>query len=321
MNPLTQSPDSLSLPFRKERPPRPFLNSYWLEYDRILCGDHPFSVPGVEESDAMVALLKGGVRVFVDCSAEGEMPSYSELALRTAGDLEIDPASLSFHRIPVSPRSSPYNAHHVREILRTIRLARVGGKMVYLHCANGHGRAGTMAGLVYREIFMFASTAALAQLDLSLHDYGNTDDRDIMAPLRFGETPETPCQRRFVTDWCPHRSISHREIRAAILGAAAAETFATPSPPPEGRERYHVSMILAMIDGLYRPGPYDGSWTETPLDPAPLHQRKSGQVITFEEPTFSTTYYTVLVPDEEVALKILGHRCLEAARALEGPMQ
>lgn len=40
-----------------------------------------------------------------------------------------------------------------------------------------------------------------------------------------------------------------------------------------------------------------------------------------DEPTFSTTYYTVLVPDEEVALKILGHRCLEAARALEGPMQ
>jgi hypothetical protein len=248
----------------------PFHNRYWIESDRILCGDHPLGVPGVGEPVAMSSLLRSGIRVFVDLTSEGEMPSYSDLARKTAGDLAIDPASLSFHRLPILRGSSPHHAGHVRAMLRTIRLARVGERPVYLHCAKGHGRTGMIAGCLYRELWMFAPPAALSQSPLSLHDYGNPDGRKAGFPQRFGETPGTPCQRDFVLHWLPHRSVNLREVQAGILGAAAAEALTAADSPNRRREPLHLSMILAMIDGLYLPGQYDDSWTERPLDPASL---------------------------------------------------
>jgi hypothetical protein len=253
---------------------RPFLTSYWLEYDRILCGDHPFAVPGLEGPEALSALVEAGIRVFVDLTSEGEKPPYSELALRTAIRLRIDPAELSFHRLPILRGASPHNANHLRALLRTIRLARVRGKKVYLHCANGHGRTGTIAGCLYREIFNFAPNAAIGQLATSLRDYGNPDGREFGSDLRFGETPETQGQGDFIRHWHPHRSINHSEVLGGILGAAAAETSAVTSPIAPRTAAFHESMILAMIDGLYRPGSYEHSWTEEPLDPSPFEHAR-----------------------------------------------
>lgn len=283
MNPPLESADAASDSNSKPKAARPFLTSYWFEIDRILCGDHPLAIPGLEEPDAIAALLQGGFRVFVDFSEEGEMPSYSELALKIAMGHGIDPAELSFHRLRMLRGRFPQNSNHLRKIFRLIRLARVSGKKVYLHCAKGHGRTGTVAGCLYREIFKFAPTSALGQLSISLRDYGNRDGRDFGSELRFGETPETSEQSTFVLEWNPHQSINHHEVTGGILGAAAAEAFAVPSSLPRGMWAFHESMIRAMIDGLYRPGSYGQTWTEMLLNPTPLEDRLASRRNPVEE--------------------------------------
>ena len=69
----------------------PFLNSYWLEPGRILCGEYPRDFDDLEDHEGMTAILTAGVRVFLDLTEEGELKPYREIALATAVSLGIDP--------------------------------------------------------------------------------------------------------------------------------------------------------------------------------------------------------------------------------------
>lgn len=197
----------------------PFSNSYWLEPGRILCGEYPRDFDDLEDHEGMAAILQSGVRVFIDLTEEGELKPYREIAVKTATDLGIDPATLEFYRYPIRDFSVPKNNQEMRAILRTIRLARHRQRTVYLHCWGGRGRTGTVAGCLLSDLFALTGEEALVILA----------ERWLgCAKSEYSESPENDEQREFVRSFDPVPPSNRNQIRAALLGAAVADALGVP---------------------------------------------------------------------------------------------
>jgi len=240
----------------------PFPNSYWLEPDRILCGEYPRYFDDLGDHEGMTAILGAGVRVFIDLTEEDELKPYTSIALENADKLGIDPGDLEFHRHPIRDISVPRNRGEMRAILRRIRLARHQGKTVYLHCWGGRGRTGTVAGCALRDLFGLDGDDALFLL---------SERWQACAKSELSESPETEEQRGFVRSINPVKSRKN-QIRGALLGAAVGDALGVPvefagrearknDPVTDMREfgTHHqpigtwsddTSMILATMEGL-----------------------------------------------------------------------
>lgn len=196
----------------------PFPNSYWLEPNRILCGEYPRHFDDLEDHEGMGAILGAGARVFIDLTEEGELKPYQSIALTNARKLGIDPETLEFHRFPIRDVSVPKSQEEMRAILRIIRLARHQGKTVYLHCWGGRGRTGTVAGCALRDLFGLGGDEALSQL---------TKRWQACAKSAHSESPETNQQREFVRSFNPVGSLE-KQIHGALLGAAVGDALGVP---------------------------------------------------------------------------------------------
>lgn len=244
----------------------PFPNCYWLEPDRILCGEYPRDFEDEASHEKMTAILEAGVRVFVDLTEEGEKKPYREIAETRALELGIQPSELEFHRHAIRDVSVPRSPPEMRSILRTIRLARHRKKPVYLHCWGGKGRTGTVAGCALRDLFSLDGETSLAQLNLRWQ---------ACAKSAHSDSPETDEQRGFVRSFDPVVSLEER-LRAALLGAAVGDALGVPvefagrsarknDPVTDMREygTHHqpagtwsddTSMIVATMAGLLQAG-------------------------------------------------------------------
>jgi len=244
----------------------PFANSYWLEPNRILCGEYPRDFDDLEDHEGMSAILGAGARVFLDLTEEGELKPYTSIALENADKLGIDRGELEFHRHPIRDVSVPRDQDEMRAILRRIRLARHQHKTVYLHCWGGRGRTGTVAGCALRDLFGLDGEEALSLLK---------DRWQACAKSEHSESPETEEQRGFVRSFNPVKS-RRNQIRGALLGAAVGDALGVPvefagrearkkDPVTDMREygTHHqptgtwsddTSMILATMEGLVGAG-------------------------------------------------------------------
>jgi len=244
----------------------PFLNSYWLEPERILCGEYPRDFDDLKDHEGMSAILDAGARVFIDLTEDGELKPYRDIALETAAKLGIDAEELEFFRFPIRDVSVPKNEGEMRAILRTVRLARHRGKVVYLHCWGGRGRTGTVAGCALRELFGLDGDEALTLLK---------DRWQACAKSAHSESPETDEQRGFVRSFNPLRSRGN-QVESAILGAAVGDALGVPvefagrkaraADPVTGMREFgthrqpagtwsdDTSMILATIEGFLKAG-------------------------------------------------------------------
>lgn len=248
----------------------PFPNSYWLEPDRILCGEYPrdFDDQGVHKG--MAAILKAGVRVFIDLTEENELKPYRGIAAKTAQELGLDPDILEFHRHPIRDVSVPESTDAMRSILRTIRLARHRSLTVYLHCLGGRGRTGTAAGCALRDLFHLSGEEALATLKLRWRNCSKSTR---------SESPETAEQRGYVRQWNPLKPSRENLFRAALVGAATGDALGVPvefqgrsrraADPVAGMRAFgthhqpagtwsdDTSLILATMTGLIEAGTFD----------------------------------------------------------------
>lgn len=248
----------------------PFPNSYWLEPNRILCGEYPRDFDDRSDHEGMTALLSAGVRAFIDLTEEGELKPYREIAVETAATLGIDPNSLTFYRHPIQDVSVPKSASEMRAIVRTVRKHRQRNDVLYVHCWGGRGRTGTVAGCVLNEFFGHRGEEALTQL---------AERWKACAKSARSESPETEEQRRFVRNWEPANHDLAGRIRAALLGAAVGDALGVPvefqgrgarvTDPVTGMRSYgthhqpagtwsdDTSLILATMAGLPLAGNYD----------------------------------------------------------------
>lgn len=57
----------------------PLPNSYWVEPERILAGEHPSAAGAEATSKRLRRLLDAGIDCFIDLTETGELDSYEQL--------------------------------------------------------------------------------------------------------------------------------------------------------------------------------------------------------------------------------------------------
>jgi hypothetical protein len=160
--------------------PHPLPDAYWVA-DRLLAGDFP----GASERHAAARRLRRlrwcGVSELVDLTTRGECRRQHYLAL-----LESD---MRHRRFAIADDGVPA-PETLNAILAAIDESLEAGRVVYVHCAGGIGRAGTVAGCWLVRHGM-PGAAALEHIAV----------RRAGTPNQFLRSPVTDEQREFVLTW------------------------------------------------------------------------------------------------------------------------
>jgi len=126
------------------RLPRPIPNSYWAT-PLVLACEYPFH-PLQPDCPKLDALLRSGVRTFIDLTEEGELVPYFGPLFQRCTFLGIDDAEIEYHRFPIRDRCLPTSPELVCAILDTLNRNASRNRISAVHCRGGIGRTGTVVG-------------------------------------------------------------------------------------------------------------------------------------------------------------------------------
>lgn len=161
-------------------------DTYWVVPGLLLAGRYAGAVGERAARTRIGRLLDAGIRVFVDLTEEGELPSYYEFLRDAAIGGRF---GVRYVRWPIADRAVP-DDNEVCETLEMIERAVAAGQPVFVHCWGGIGRTGTVIGCWLAQNG-YAGDAALQRLK-ELRD-GCADS--------FWDSPENERQREFVRGW------------------------------------------------------------------------------------------------------------------------
>ncbi len=85
--------------------PRPIPNSYWATPFLLAC-EFPWD-PREQYNSKIDALLRAGIRTFIDLTERGELQSYDEVLGQRAIQQGIDPSAVEYHCFPIRDRGLP----------------------------------------------------------------------------------------------------------------------------------------------------------------------------------------------------------------------
>jgi hypothetical protein len=125
-------------------PDPPIPESYWVQPGQLLAGAYPIRLGEAELTmDQRVRrFLAVGITTFVDLTEDHELIPYFPLLMAGVAEGTCPPA---YHRLPIHNWAVPTPVMMMR-ILNTIDTALAAGQSVYVHCAGGIGRTGTVVG-------------------------------------------------------------------------------------------------------------------------------------------------------------------------------
>lgn len=123
---------------------KPIHESYWVEPGRLLAGEHPGHWDERTIRRRLASLLDAGIRVFIDLSDASDAVHCYRAELDKLGRDRGLRAEYLAH--PLDSDEVPQHAEDVRHILRAIQAALQAGERVYIHCGDGVGRTGMVAG-------------------------------------------------------------------------------------------------------------------------------------------------------------------------------
>ena len=168
---------------------RPHSNCYWVVPGRILAGEHPGAIATPEVPARIDGLLDAGIRSFVDLTEEGEriVPYVHTLFQRAA----IRNLETAHRRFAIRDFGVPSIAV-MRAVLDAVYESMQRTDAVYVHCAAGIGRTGTVVGCLLREQG-FGSADAIA---LIARKWGAMEKRE-----RHPGSPERPEQFDLIERW------------------------------------------------------------------------------------------------------------------------
>ncbi|MGH8131491.1 MAG: ADP-ribosylglycohydrolase family protein [Steroidobacteraceae bacterium] len=243
------------------RSPPPLPNSYWVEPDRILAGEHPAGTSEQATLERLQRLLDAGVDCFIDLTEPDEFESYERLL--TAPPVRRDVVYL---RKPIRDHGLPESVEKMREILDALDRALANGRRVYLHCHAGIGRTNLVAGCWVANQGG-GGQAALERL--------NRDWRGSARSISWPNVPETAAQSEYVRGWKPPHS--RREtaaantivtvaqdlrdrVRGLLLGLATGDSLGHALYGlPAGAWSDKTAMALCLAESLVSRGGHDAA--------------------------------------------------------------
>ena len=171
----------------------PFRRSYWVEQGKLLAGAYPGSADPAVTARNMRRLVDFGIRRIVNLLEESEeafyaeyLTPYQEELSRIAGQQGISP---SISRYPIADMDVP-SSRMMRDILDEIDNSIVANHPVFVHCAGGRGRTGTVIGCYLVRHGRSGSEALNRINELRRH-----------VPTANEPSPETRAQRDMVRNW------------------------------------------------------------------------------------------------------------------------
>ena len=172
----------------------PLLGTYWVLPEQFLAGEYPGESDPVLTSKRLCALIKRGVKTFVDLTDEGEVnedakvvPPYRAILRQVSEDESVQ---TTYANIPIEDRGVP-SPWTLRCILDVIDRSIADENAVYVHCWAGRGRTGTVVGCYLKR-------------------HGLAEDQDVIQKLAFlrrgapngkETSPHTKEQIRMVPNW------------------------------------------------------------------------------------------------------------------------
>lgn len=120
----------------------PIIESYWIEENRFLAGEHPGSYDPETTRRHMDAFLEAGIKTFIDLTQSHELASYEAILKEQAHIYEVNTVYLRFG---IRDHDTP-SRETMTAILNTIDDALNAGSNVYVHCWGGVGRTGVVVG-------------------------------------------------------------------------------------------------------------------------------------------------------------------------------
>ena len=173
---------------------RPIPNSYWATPLLLAC-EYPWT-PNNPHKPKLDALLRAGVRTFIDLTEAGELLPYTDVLYGRAALLETDPSTLEYHRFPIRDRSLPESLDHMYRVLDVLRDNEERGRICAVHCRGGIGRTGMVIGCWLVESGLAKNgEEALAVI--------GREWRTVEKCTRFPHSPETGPQFEYVLNFHP----------------------------------------------------------------------------------------------------------------------
>lgn len=173
---------------------KPFSRSYWVKPDIFLAGYYPGSKTSEHTETHLRALLKAGIRTFINLMEPDEKDWDGYLFVPYLDKLQqlavAQGIGISYYNLPIRDQDIP-SYETMRRILDTIEHSLLEGDPIYLHCWGGKGRTGTVVGCWLVENGVVSGEAAL-----ELIQHLRKDD-----PKAQDQSPETKAQREFVSNW------------------------------------------------------------------------------------------------------------------------
>lgn len=125
--------------------PRPIPNSYWATPLLLAC-EYPWT-PKEPHKPKLDALLRAGIRTFIDLTECGELRPYcGEVLTSRAELLGIDKNTIEYHRFPIPDRCLPHSVEFMYSVMEVLRDNEQRGRITAVHCRGGIGRTGMVIG-------------------------------------------------------------------------------------------------------------------------------------------------------------------------------
>ncbi|MFZ7126900.1 MAG: protein-tyrosine phosphatase family protein [Desulfobacterales bacterium] len=175
-------------------PGMPFSNVYWVVPGQLMAGEYPGARNQQEAFQKIRALLKSGVRSFLNLMEPDELDRYRNafspyepVVSMVAREMDIEASCVRF---PVRDMDVP-SLKTMSAILGHIDWMQASGRPIYVHCLAGLGRTGTVIGCWLIRHGLATPHTVLDTLQVLRR---RTD-------TAWQASPQTEVQRQLVTSW------------------------------------------------------------------------------------------------------------------------